>query len=119
MSVGLTSERKQLLDELVESNVSLTQIQKKYGFNYRTIRKYHPRYRLGVTNADVTREKLRKHEEIVNQLAEERVPGGLIATVVGVGYHALSRHRPDLMWTRTESVRYAAMVRQLNQIKML
>lgn len=113
----LTPERQQLLTELVESGTPTRRIQKKHGFNYKTIRKYFPDYRAGVNHDTETRQKLHEAQEVVEQLVNEQAPGVVIAQAVGVHPHTLQKHRPDLMWTKQEAAEFAAMVSKLSRVK--
>lgn len=114
--MSLSPERKQLLDELIESNTSLAQLQIEYGFNYKTIRAHYPNYRIGTARAIDVQNKLKDKEEIINRLAAERAPGGVIANAVGITSSTLSKHRPDLMWTNEEKATFAGSVSWMTRI---
>lgn len=90
-----------------------------HGFNYCTIRKYYPDYRVGNQNRKSTEELLKEHEDVINRLAAERAPGSLIAKAVGISYEALSRHRPELMWTKKEAAAHATAVSSMNKIDVI
>lgn len=114
--MSLSPDRKQLLDELVESNVSLYALHKKHGFNTLTVRKYYPDYRVGLSGKESTLKLLQQNEKLINELAAERAPGGVIAEALDIQYETLSKFRPDLMWSRKEVAVFASSVSKLTRI---
>lgn len=112
----LKPERKALLDSLVEGGVTIKDLHKKHGFNYKTVRKYHPNYRAGYTKSTPVFEALEEHREIIAELQAEKAPGNVIAATVGISPGTLKKHRPELMWTKREAAEFAAMVSQLGRL---
>lgn len=113
----LKPERKALLDSLVAAGLTLKDLQRKHGFNYKTVRKYYPDYRAGRTNSTPVLEALEENREVVEQLAKEKAPGSVIAATVGVSPGTLKKHRPELMWTKREAGSFGGMVSQLGRLR--
>lgn len=116
--MSLKPERKKLLDTLVASGVTIGDMHKKHGFNYKTVRKHHPKYRVG-GNTHVNgknQERIRESEHVIREMAKERAPGSAIAEVIGVEKQALRRHRPEVFWTPEEAAEFARMVQQVNKL---
>lgn len=115
----LKPERKALLDSLVAAGVTVGDIHKKHGFNYKTVRRYYPDYRKHVGKKQNGKhnvsELLKKHADLIEEMAEERAPGYVIAKSIGIKASTLRNHRPELMWAREEVAAFGAMVRQMNR----
>lgn len=112
----LKPERKALLDSLVEEGMTVTDMHRKHGFNYKTVRKYYPDYRAGITNSTPVQEALEEHREVIEELQAEKAPGGVIASSVGISPGTLKKYRPELMWTKREAGSFGGMVSQLGRL---
>lgn len=112
----LKPERKALLDSLVVEGVTVTDMHKKHGFNYKTVRKYYPDYRAGITNSTPVLEALEEHREVIAELQTEKAPGSVIAATVRIPPQTLKKHRPELMWTKREAGSFGGMVSQLGRL---
>lgn len=116
----LKPERKALLDSLVEEGVTIRDLHKKHGFNYKTVRKYYPGYRKHVGKKqngqhDVA-EVLEEHKDLIAEMAAERAPGNVIAQAVNISPETLKKHRPELIWTKREAGSFGGMVSQLGRL---
>lgn len=114
--MSLKPERRELLDKLVAEGRTISYIHRKHGYNYSTIRRYHPDYKIGSHQRRTTQEKLDAAKDLIRVLEEERAPGSVIAQAVGITYGTLRKYRPDLMWSRKEAAEHAAMVRRVNEV---
>lgn len=114
----LKPKRKALLDSLVEEGVTIQDMHKKHGFNYKTVRKYYPDYRAGDRRwvNGRNQNKIRLAEKTIQIMAEERAPGSAIAEVIGVNKQALKRQCPNLFWTPKETAEFARMVQEMNNL---
>lgn len=116
----LKPERKKLLQELVESDTPLKTMQKEYGFNYKTVRKYYPKYRSGAPHRRSTQqisEIIESSQGVIESMEADGAPLTAIAAAIGIDHRTLSRRHPELGWTREESARFASMVSKLTRIK--
>lgn len=116
--MALSEGRLGVLKQLVAEERTISYIHRNHGFNYTTIRKHFPEYRKGATKKIPTEDLLKKHKAEVNRLAEERVPGTVIANRIGITPETLSKHRPDLMWTKREAAEHAVVVQKLYKVKL-
>lgn len=96
--------------------MTVTDMHRKHGFNYKTVRKYYPDYRAGMTNSTPVQEALEEHREVIAELQAEKAPGNVIAATVGVSQKTLKKHRPELMWTKREAGSFGGMVSQLERL---
>ena len=103
--MALSESRKHLLDELTRTRVTLRTMQKEFGFNYKTIRKYYPNYRtsseayLEDNFGSITDEQW----YTVKQMLDERAPISTIAEVSGVGDDLLRKLFPEAAWSKSEA----------------
>lgn len=98
-------ERRKQLDELIRENTSIKVLQHKYGFNYKTVRKYYPTYRTRTDaylkdNFDsITDEQWL----IIGVMIGERAPITAISEVSGVGDDLLRKLFPEAAWSKSEA----------------
>ena len=111
----LKPERKALLDFLVEGGMTVKDMHKKHGFNYKTVRKYHPDYRKGPQGT--VNQAIEQNQELVDSLAAERAPGAVIAGAIGVSRDNLYKSRPDLTWSKGEVGSLGGMATQLSRLR--
>lgn len=109
----LTQNRKEELAELVRQGKSLAEIERVFGFNYQTVRKYYPDYR---TRAKSIREDHHNlPEETVQRLHEmvnDRVPMKEIMETLNLTRNQVLWQDQNAAWTREESGEWSQAVQK-------
>lgn len=114
--MALSPERKALLDRLVREKYPITGMHKQHGFNYKTVRKYYPDYRVGATylREDRWQVPVVKSDKIF-EMADEGAPASAIMAAVGVTESQVRYYAPEAFWTKSEAGHLGGLVAQIKE----
>lgn len=107
----LSDDRKLLLARLVDDGVTLEDMQKVHGFNYKTIRRLYPDYRTKVSSERIDHyDDLLKVSDSVYAMLDDGCSLAEIRETLGVKSWQVRWLQMNSGWTKSEAGSFGGMV---------
>lgn len=108
----MNEERRALLAELVANNTSISLMQKTYGFNYKTVRKHYPNYRVGKSSVERDYYQIKDLTtlRLAVRLVSEEAPMSEIVSATGLTRDCVLYHFPTVPWSRSQVGSYGGLI---------